>query len=149
MTDVFKFTDDQRTGLSPANAGMASGVQNDCKTERHCAQRVSKIWGTGVQNGFVIVPSVPDGAVSRECGMGKRCPKCSESEKSEKSFEDIMFNVCPKSRNREREKSGDRMGTGQSEGKKTNRCVQRLSKVSESAVQNGFGVVPSVPDGAV
>ena len=41
------------------------------------------------------------------------------------------------------------MGTGQSEGKKTNRCVQRLSKVSESAVQNGFGVVPSVPDGAV
>gem|GEM_PF-7084664 len=28
-----------------------------------------------------------------------------------------------------------------------NRCVQRVSKVSESAVQNGFGIVPSVSDG--
>jgi len=28
-----------------------------------------------------------------------------------------------------------------------NRCAGRVSKVSESAVQNGFGVAPSVPDG--
>ena len=26
-------------------------------------------------------------------------------------------------------------------------CAKRHSKVSESAVQNGFGVAPSVPDG--
>ena len=30
-----------------------------------------------------------------------------------------------------------------------NGCVQRLSKVSESGVQNGVGVVPSVSDGAL
>ncbi|MFA6479894.1 MAG: hypothetical protein WCV67_16385 [Victivallaceae bacterium] len=39
------------------------------------------------------------------------------------------------------------MKTGKSEGKKTKHCAQRLSKVSELGVQNGFGVAPSVSDG--
>ena len=66
-----------RTGLSPANAGWESGVQNNCRIEKHYAQRHSKVSesdgcpsgyagrmdrdGRRVQNGFSAVPPVPDG----------------------------------------------------------------------------------------
>ncbi|MFA6104286.1 MAG: hypothetical protein WC721_19005 [Victivallaceae bacterium] len=45
-------------------------------TEKHYAQRLSKVSEWAVQNGFGVVPSVPDGAVSRDCGMRNGCPKC-------------------------------------------------------------------------
>ena len=65
------------------------------------------------------------------------------------NLKNIMLNDTPKCRNAEARECGSEKWKARKARKVKikNRCAQRHSKVSESVVKNGFGVVPSVADG--
>ncbi|MFA6103961.1 MAG: hypothetical protein WCV67_12915 [Victivallaceae bacterium] len=78
----------QSVGMrKPANAGVKSEKwkarkARKVKIKNRCAQRHSKVSESAVQNGFVVVPSVPDGDGSEYLSQSERnvlhtmCPEC-------------------------------------------------------------------------
>gem|GEM_PF-3239453 len=90
-------------------------VQNVCKNEKHYAQQHSKVSEWAVQNGFVVVPSVPDGGsepLSRSATPETFCTSCVQ----------IVQNVC----------------------KTEKHCAQQHSKVSEWLCKRLVQIVQNV-----
>ena len=98
------------------------------ETNNRCVQRGSKVSELAVQNGFGVAPSMSDGPAQRVSNMSKMFEKTNNrcAQRHSKLSESDGCPVC----------YAGRMG-----------YVQEHSKVSEWAVQNGFGVAPSVSDG--
>ena len=111
-------------------------VQNVCKNEKHYAQQHSKVSEWAVQNGFVVVPSVPDGGsepLSRSATPETFCTSCVQ----------IVQNVCKTEKHYAQQHSRVSewfckrlVQIVQNVCKTEKHYAQQHSRVSELAVQN-------------